>query len=1021
MRTKFSGILTLLLALVVQLAFAQQKTITGTVTDDTGMPLPGANIIIKNTSTGTQTDFDGNYSISASSSQVLVFSYVGFTTKEVTVGSQTQINVTLAMDNVLDDIVITSFGRKLTRNESTSSVVTIESEALEKSPFVDMQQALQGRVAGMTVAQTSGAPGAPAEIRIRGVNSLTASNSPLYVIDGVPVNSGNISYTDSGTGLDMMAIIGNLDIESVSILKDATAVAPYGAEGANGVILITTKSGKRGLISYNFDYSTGIMNRAVDGVKMMNAEQKAEAVALGYINSGRADDMAGAYEYMYDTKAGYRQWVDNGMPDNNWSDLVTVKDAIMRNGNFSLSKGTEEGSIYASFGFNNTEGTVIGSNFKRINGSLKYNTNLNERTNLQVSANVSNVSQEGVLENAGYFSNPNLARYFMSPWANPYTPDGDYNIGTEWDQASSTHNVIQTANENIRNNDVTRVIQNTRVRYDILDNLSFTSMMGLDFTLAYGKEYRNPLHGDGKASNGYIYERSDRLFQYTTQNTLDYRIKVGDRHNINLTGVQEYSKYKSFVLVGQGSNLPNEFMYNLSAASEGFGAYSGYEDRMSMRYIGMVSYNYDQRYLLDAAYTYQGDSRFSKKFGNFYAIGAAWNLHREDFLIDSEVINEMRLRVGHGITGNAGIGINEYQSLKAFGTYRNMPTAYIDEYGTTATWEKSRRLDGGFEFSLLDRRLSGSVGYYSNKTVDMLLKIPLPLSATYIDPTTGGSSVVQNAGAMTNKGLEVELSADIVSTPDFNWNLGGNFSTLSNRIVEMPEDAEVYESTWALAEGHEFYEWYIPEWAGVDPDNGDPLWYVNRETNGDETTSNYADAERVFQGVGRLPKFSGSIMTRFDIKNFFVEGQLYFAGGHKIFQNWAAHIQTTNVGRLINQNASYAAFEGAWRQPGDDATYPRFDDNNEAISNAAAASTRWLHDGDFMRLRDLAIGYSFDKDQLQGTFLNGLSLSVRGTNLFTWVKDKNLEYDPEVETGIGFTNLTTPPIKTVTFNINLNF
>lgn len=1020
MRTKFSGFLTLLLALVAHLTFAQQKTITGTVTDDTGMPLPGANIIIKNTTTGTQSDFDGNYSISASSNQTLVYSYVGFESKEVSVGAKTTIDVTLEPGNVLEDIVITSFGRKLTRNESTSSVVTIDSEALEKSPFVDMQQALQGRVSGMTVAQTSGAPGAPAEIRIRGYSSINAGKDPLYVIDGIPINSGNISYSDSGTGLDMMSIIGNMDVESISILKDATAVAPYGADGANGVILITTKSGKKGHVSYNFDYTTGISNRARDGVKMMNGEQKAEAVALGLINQGtNATTMAEAYEFMYEnprnTILGYAHWVDAGRPDINWSNLVTVDDAVMRNGSFSVTKGTEDSNIYASLGFNNTEGTVIGSHFKRLTGSFKYNTNLNDRTNLSVSANVGNVDQEGVLENDGYFSNPNLSRYFLSPWAPPYLADGSYNIGDEWAQSSSSHNTLFTAKNNIRNNDITRAIQSTRLSYDILDNLTFTTVMGLDYTLAYGKEYRSPLHGDGANSNGYIYERSDRLFQYTTQNTLDYRFRIKDRHSINLTAVQEFSKYKYSVLVGQGSNLPNEFMYNLSVASDGFSAYSGYDDRMSIRYIGMASYSFDQKYLIDASYSYQGDSRFSKKFGNFYAVGVGWNLHRENFLIDSEIVNELRLRAGHGVTGNADIGLNLYQSLKAYNSYREMPSAYTYRYGTTATWEKSVRMDGALEFSLFNRRLSGTVGYYSNETQDMLRQVPLPLSSTF----TGGA-VLQNVGNMTNKGLEIELNGDIISTPDFNWNLGGNFSTLSNRVTYLPEDGERYETTWAIKSGHTVYEWYMKEWAGIDPANGDALWYVNRETNGNETTNDYTEADQVFQGTSRLPKFSGSIMTRFDIKNFFVEGQLYFAGGHKIFQNWATHIQTTDVSRIVNQNSSIAAYENAWRNPGDDATYPRFDWGG-SVANAASASTRWLHDGDFMRLRDLAIGYAFNSEQLQGTFINGLTLSLRGTNLFTWVKDKNLEYDPEVETDTGFTNLTTPPIKTVTFNINLNF
>ena len=1003
--------------MLMQISFAQdQKTITGTVVDDNEMPIPGVNITIENTDQGTTTDFDGNYSIEAAPGQVLNFSAVGFADQTATVGLEDEINITMGGD-VLDEVIITAFGRKLTRNESTSSVVTVGNEDLEKSPFVDVQQALQGRVSGMTVAQTSGAPGAAAEVRIRGMNSITASNSPLYVVDGVPVNSGNLATDSDYTSMDMMSLLGTANIESVSVLKDASAVAPYGAEGANGVILITTKSGKKGEPKYNLSYTTGFNNNARRGLKMMNGEQKLEATSIGFINGGFASDEEGAYGFINANFPGLGIWDAEGRPDINWYDELRNKDALMIDANFSVSQGTEDSNFFASLGYNKTEGTVIGSEYKRITGNLKYSKDLNDKLNLQVSANVSNADQDGLVENGGFFSNPNLSRHFLSPWAIPYDENGDPNIGNAWAASSGgLHNTLYTAEENMLNNNVTRALQNTTLTYDILDNLTFKTMMGLDYTLSYNKNYQNPIHGDGEDSEGYLNEVSQRMFKYTTQNSLDYNFSLDDVHNFNITAVQEFSKYKNNALQGWGENFPNEYLRNLSAAASNYGAYSSFSDRMSQRYVALVSYNFDRKYLIDASYSYQGDSRFTKKFGNFYSVGLGWNIHRENFMENVDWLNELRLRAGHGLTGNAGISRNAFQELKKYDTYRNTAAATLSGYGTEITWEKSNRLDAAIEFGMFENRLNGSIGYYSNTTEDMLFNVPLPMSNLYV-----GGSVLQNVGEMTNKGIEVELSGDIVSTPDVNWNLGGNFSTLDNKVSTLPDNVEVISGIWVLQEGRKVYEWRLPEWAGIDSETGGALWYVNRETNGDETTDNYAEAERVYQGTSRLPKYSGSINTRLDVKNFFLEGQLYFAGGHKIFQDWASYTQSSDAASIASFNGTLDAYNGAWRQPGDDATYPRFDYGDSNIANAAEASTRFLHDGDYMRLRDIAVGYTFDRDQLQGTFLDGVTLSVRGTNLWTWVKDSDLKHDPEVEAGTGFTNLAVPPIKSLTFNVNLNF
>src|SRR5690625_4891881 len=321
MKTKLTCFLTLVFVMLMQISFAQDqtKTINGTVADDDGLPIPGVNITIEDTDQGTTTDFDGNYSIEAAPGQVLIFTAVGFADQTATVGLEDQIDITMGGD-VLDEVIITAFGRKLTRNETTSSVVTVGSEDIEKSPFVDVQQALQGRVTGMTVAQTSGAPGAPAEVRIRGLNSITASNAPLYVMDGVPVSSGSYSASSAISGLDVTALIGSANIESVTVLKDASAVAPYGAQGSNGVIMITTKSGRKGEARYNLSYTTGFNNNARRGLRSMSGAQKLEAAQLGFINGGFIDNMDDAYDFVKANFAAVGIWEEAGSPNISWYD-----------------------------------------------------------------------------------------------------------------------------------------------------------------------------------------------------------------------------------------------------------------------------------------------------------------------------------------------------------------------------------------------------------------------------------------------------------------------------------------------------------------------------------------------------------------------------------------------------------------------------------------------------------------------------------------------------------------------------
>lgn len=1029
MRSKFTQILTLLLAFIVHVSFAQEKTITGNVTDETGMPLPGVNIVVEGTTNGTQTDFDGNYSILASPGQVLVYTYVGMTTSRQTVGSSSRMSVQLKEDaQALEEVVVVAYGRKISRNEYTGTAVAIGEEDVKKVPFVSVEQALQGKVAGASITGTSGVPGSTQQIRIRGIQSINASNAPLYVIDGVPVTQADVTGSANITSFNPLATISQDNIESITVLKDAIDTAPYGASGSNGVILITTKTGRGSKPTFNLSASTGFMNNASKGLIPMTADQKADAMSQAVWNTfgsdmgdGRLTSRDQVEDFMLANIGRYSYWNSIGRPNNNWYELVQNKDAVTRNIDFSVSQGGEKQSLYVGLGYNYTEATVIGSDFKRISGNIKYTNNLTDRLRLSVSANVSNVEQNAALEQGGFFSNPNLIRYFMSPWVNPYNEDGTPDIENIRNY-TSIHNVLFTSKENLRRNDVTRALSVASLEYDVASNLTFRSVMNLDYLLSAYKGYNSPLHGDGFQQGGTILERISRRFTYTAQNSLNYNFTLNDVHHFDATGLVEFTKYNRNFLEGYGENMANNYLRNISGATANYDATSEFQDRMSLRYVALLNYNFDRKYLIDASYTYQGDSRFSKdkRFGHFYSFGVGWNIHEEEFMSGADFVDVLRLRGSYGRTGNADIAINSYQALTGIDPYNNNPSSYVSGYGTSAGWEIGIKRDVGLVFELFGRRLTGGVNYYNNDTKDMLLRAPLGYSSQFIgdlaDPDT---SVLQNLGTMRNSGWEFEVGGDIIRSGDFTWHMSANMATVKNEVTLLPEDARIVTGTRMVEEGRMLYEWYMPEWAGVDPENGDPLWYTDETRS--ETTNQYAQAGQVLQGHNAIPKFTGGVDTRFDFKGFFVDAGIYFAGGHQVYEDWAYYTNTSSAGLMLPYNSTQVVYKNAWQQPGDIASSPRFDYNDPNVQNASSTSTRFLYDGDYIRLRNLAFGYSFTGDQLKSVgFIDGLTLSVRGTNLATWVKDDRLKYDPEVRAD-GFTNLTTPPVKSVIFGVNVSF
>lgn len=1029
MRSKFKWIFTLLVAFTMQFSFAQEKTVTGVVSDELG-PAIGATVTVKGTKNVVATDFDGKYSIKAKSGDVLEVSYLGMK-QTIAVGAANSYNVTLK-SKVLDDVVVVGYGKKVTRNEYTGNVVTVAAKEISKTTFTDPTQALQGRVAGLQAATSSGSPGAQQTILIRGINSLSATNQPLYVIDGVPMTSGNFAGSNSTTSMSHMAGLSNDDIESLVVLKDAVAIAPYGAAGANGVILINTKKGKQGDAKFSFSSSYGFQNNAVAGPTPLNGAQKQEVVERSVFNSfasqypslGLASNFGNTRAFIIAAGLSpqYTDWVQNPRPTTDWyEDYLKNKDAATRIVDMNVSGGNEKTNYYASVGLNDTEATVIGNDFKRISGSFKLNSQLTSKVKLNLGVTGSNIKNNGSLENGAFFSNGNLSRYFMSPWIPAVNADGTPNLVMG---GTSLHNTFYTAEKDIRRNDITRGIVNASLDINLFKNFTYRPLVSVDYSLSTYKEWRNSLHGDGLQPNGYVFESDSRSFNYTLQNQFDYKYTFKEKHNINLGVITEFTKFKDFYLSASGTGFIKPFLQNISNAPLTPTAFSSFSDRASVRYVGLFNYNFNKKYLLDASFTRQGDSRFTEelRYGNFYSVGAAWNIHQESFMESVKFVNELRLKGSYGTTGNAGIGRNLFQSTLGSGGYNATGVALLGSFGQNTTWETGTRQEISLNYGLFNNRITGSITRYHNTTDNGLFNGQIPAENGFLNATI-------NVIELFNKGYEFELNAKLINKENFKWSVGGNFATLKNELTKVSNNpGETFfnlGTTRRYEVGYPSIAWHMPIWAGVNPANGDPLWYVDEART--QTTNIYAQANRFHTNSSPIPTFSGGINTNIEFNNFFVEALVSFQGGNQIYQDWGSYTDASWGSRINTFNATTEILDGVWTTPGQNATHPRLAWNDPIINNAASASSRWLRDGDFIRLRDVAVGYTFNGEVLKKLGFSNLRFTLRGSNLVTWVKDQRLKYDPEVlldsSSGLsaGFTNFANPPIKQVVFQVNLNF
>ncbi|MDC8005586.1 SusC/RagA family TonB-linked outer membrane protein [Aureisphaera galaxeae] len=987
-----------LLLMVAQWSFSQEKEITGTVVDDQGLPLLGANILVKETSQGTQTDFNGAYSLTVNVGSTLVFSYVGFQNQEIVVSDTNTINVELLPDNLLEPVLLLTYSKRKQITQSSAIVSIGASEITELSPTTSIDNLLQGKAAGVQVTSANGKPGQGAFVRIRGIGSLTASaSSPLYVVDGAIIREQELGN------------IPNEDIENITILKDAATTARYGSRGSSGVVLITTKSGQRnkdGVIRFSSRY--GVTSRINPNFDVMDAEQKmqfeSELFALGVTAAGNlpgVTTLPGSSERQF--------LLDN---ETDWQDLI-LKEGIIQNNSVSFSGGSEKMDYFFSVGHDRNTGIIDQlDGFERINSRVNLNFDPKEWLSLGVNVGYSRSTSDEPRDRNNV-QNPFRAMYDYNPYETEFELDEngeiilDENGDPEYTPTHTTFNVrgalLTEPAVDIENNLLTSV--NSEVRFT--DFLSYSFTTAISSLNRRAERFSKPggildeIIGDPD-NPGNKLDTGTYRFDMTISNRLNYNLET-ENHHLDVLGLFEYNYNENNGYRVRSIGFPSAELSTQSNAAQVTQG-STTRDKLTLVSYGMFAdYDFKEKYLASASVRYDGSSNFGadNRFGLFYSGSLGWNVAKEDFF-KVGFVDDLKLRGSYGTTGNRD-GITRYaaQDNVQFGSYPGGSATIPSNIGNPELkWETTTTTNVGMEFNLFNNRIRGVTDYFVRKTEDLLFAIPK-------SSESGVGTVTGNLGTIENKGLEISLQADVFRNPDFKWTLGGNIVFLDTEILELPEGEDVTPANAfniLFREGAKVNEHYLVRYAGVDPSNGAPLYFgADGNTYRADDLPEDENNNRVLQGKSTIADKEGGFFSNIRYKGFGLRTDFVFKAG-----NWINNFVRSNLtsdGFNIEDNQALDAFN-YWRQPGDTNVHPSPLFQNEANS---VNSDRFLEKGDYIRMRNITLSYTAGEKILEKIPVSSLRLYVQGQNLLTFTKFFG---DPEVGIASGetinFANTVAP-------------
>jgi TonB-linked SusC/RagA family outer membrane protein len=1032
--------------LLVNAGMAQTR-VTGTVTaSEDGSPIPYAVVLLKGSrGVGTNTDADGSYALSnIPPDAVLVFSYVGYKTQEVPVAGRTVVNIELVTDALaLDEVIVVAYGTS-TRGTFTGAASVVKADAIKDLPTISFESAMGGKIAGLQITTLSGQAGSTSSIRVRGIGSMNASNEPLYVVDGVPVISGNVSNMGIYTTNNVMNSINPSDIESITVLKDAAASALYGSRAANGVIMITTKQGKQGKPVVNFKTSVGITpDFATDNYEAASTEQQVEMYYENFWNAGvyyegRTEEDASIRALAQLNNRFNRHGYTFSAPDHtvnsltiggeragqyyDWEDKL-FRTAVFQSYDLSVSGGTETSNYYTSFSYTNDLGRSVINEFDRITGRINFNQKVGKFIELTTSISVSSSGQEGFNDTRALGNN-----YFLQSrnllWG-LYWPT-NYETGDPWTlrYGSYAYNPIYYNTQWENWSKTQRVFANETLLIKILPELNLKSIFSFDNTQTFDHLYYSALHFSGSSVSGSVTENSTKINEIVSSTTLNYGKTFGAVHTVNALVGWEVAKNNTDYLRANGTNLPTSALHTVATAGKlDANAYFWGNTMASM--LSRVEYNYDNRYYASASFRRDGSSKLgpNSRWGNFWSVAGSWRIDKEAFMQDVPVISSLRLRASYGVNGTLPTSNYGWRSLTSYASkYMEQPGGGVSTIAdANLSWETSYTYNLALEFGVLDQRLTGSVEYFNRDSKNLLQDVP-------ISTVTGFSSTLKNVGEINNKGVEIELFGEILRKGGFTWTAGLTASHIKSTVTKLYGGQNIiwFEPTggdsrtkFIYKEGESTLAIYGREWAGVEKETGVNVWFLNNDATPDLTidgrpaTYDYTDATEVIIGDVH-PKLFGGFNTDLGWNGISLGLNFMYKLGGKTYD--AAGRDINDDGYYWERIMSLDAYENRWTPENMDAIYPQrvavdFEDVNQK-------SSRHMHPADFVRLKSITLAYSLPSDLVSKVKVSGARIYFNGANLWTLAAYK--VYDPEVNE-YGSRGWEMPIGKTYTFGIEASF
>ena len=1047
MKKKLQALVILAISLFSSSVFAQTGVLSGTVTDvTTGEILPGANIYILELERGAATNVDGEYTIVGipTGTYSVRVSYVGYAEKTETVNigaAEVILNFEIKNDLLgLGELVVTGYGN-VNRANLTSSISKVGRKDIESASTISTDALLQGKAAGVFISQDSGTPGGSVNVRIRGASSITASNAPLYVVDGVPLNSGSNSYIDVGN--QQMNAISDLnpnEIESIEILKDASATSIYGSRGANGVVLITTRKGSEGKSQINIGVSHGVKEFA-NRLNFLNSEEFIEMYVdglygdfIGYDDWGTYEerftamrDLLDGYGYTFNSYAGFPEIDEFGAnpseaPTTNWQDEV-FQTGVTQNYFINASGGDEKTRYFVSGDYYNEDGIMLNSGFERMNGRLSLDHSLTDKAT--ISSNVSYLrSTSERIENDNNIYGVLTNALLSYPTRAIYNDDGSYtsSVGA----FSNAVSAAQVMNDAVR----TRFIGNFNGKYDFSNHFNISANFGLDrYDLkedSYSPSFTNQGSPLGSSTNSVGFDQT-----WMTELKAAYNNLFKGVHSVDAVVATSYQENTFERTFSTGTDFPGDILPNTSNAANTTGGATGTASGL-VSYLGRVNYGYDSRYLLTLTGRVDGSSRFSEdnRYGFFPSVALAWRISNEDFLVDSDLIDDLKLRTSVGIVGNQGIGNFSYQSLWGVTSYSGTPALAPSQLpNKDLTWEETTQYDVGLDISLIDSRISLAVDVYLKQTEDLLLD-------RNVTSSTGFTTISSNIGASENKGIEFELETVNIQTKDALWTTSLNLSMNRNKVTKLYR-GEPFSTGFAsyIVEGQpigSFYG-YVTDgiWNSQEEIDTylaeDPAHSVGNAIPGDvrfvDISGPGGEPDGVINSLDQRvigdanPDFFGGVTSNFSYIGFEVNAFFQFQYGNEIY----------NANRQFYEHYgySYTATDKAldrWTPDNKDTDVYRSSWNDD--NSNTRDSDIFLEDGSYIRLKNLTLAYNLDSSLLEKVSLRSARIYVQGSNLITLTNYEGP--DPEVNTFSGSSNtslgtdfFTYPQARSLLFGINI--